>query len=149
MTFCMLQKLNRAFLTTVVFDRANEKSALLVTGDKDFGEIVFRDNRLSSRGVVLLRLAGYQPKRKPKLFQRLFKFTEQNFQIILASLRQVKSEFEKRVARENNAAPNNSMNVRAKHGRCIVCQLARCFAHIISVVRRFVLVKKSRSCERQ
>ena len=42
----------------IVFDRANEKSALLVTGDKDFGEIVFRDNRLSSGGVVLLRLVG-------------------------------------------------------------------------------------------
>ena len=29
----------------IVFDRANEKFALLLTGDKDFGEIVFRDNR--------------------------------------------------------------------------------------------------------
>ncbi|MCA1623785.1 MAG: hypothetical protein LC768_06675 [Acidobacteria bacterium] len=27
-----------------------------------------------------------------------------------------------------NAPPNNSMDVRAKHGRCLVCQLARCFA---------------------
>lgn len=25
-----------------VFDRANEKAALLITGDKDFGELVFR-----------------------------------------------------------------------------------------------------------
>lgn len=39
----------------IVFDRANERSALLLTEDKDFGEIVFRDGHLSSGGVVLLR----------------------------------------------------------------------------------------------
>ena len=32
----------------IVFDRANERAALLLTEDKDFGEIVFRDGRLSS-----------------------------------------------------------------------------------------------------
>lgn len=48
----------------VVFDRANEIDALLVTADKDFGEIVFRDNRLSSGGVVLLRLAGLSAGKK-------------------------------------------------------------------------------------
>ena len=34
-----------------VFDRANEKAALLLTVDKDFGEIVFRENRLISDGI--------------------------------------------------------------------------------------------------
>ncbi len=29
---------------------------------------------------------------------------------------------------EDEDASNNSMDVRAKHGRCFVCQLARCFA---------------------
>lgn len=42
----------------VVFDRANENSAVLITGDKDFGEIVFREKRLLSNGVILLRLSG-------------------------------------------------------------------------------------------
>jgi len=56
----------------VVFDRANEKSALLVTGDKDFGEIVFRDNRLSSGGVVLLRLAGLSAERKAEIVSDVF-----------------------------------------------------------------------------
>ncbi|MCY7345316.1 MAG: DUF5615 family PIN-like protein [Pyrinomonadaceae bacterium] len=51
----------------IVFDRANEKSALLVTGDKDFGEIVFRDNRLSSGGVVLLRLVGLSAEKKVEI----------------------------------------------------------------------------------
>ena len=56
----------------VVFDRANEKSALLVTGDKDFGEIVFRDNRLSSGGVVLLRLAGLSAEKKAEIVSEAF-----------------------------------------------------------------------------
>ena len=41
----------------VVLSRANEKSALLVTADKDFGELVFRQKLVNS-GVLLLRLAG-------------------------------------------------------------------------------------------
>ncbi len=40
-----------------VLDLANEKSALLLTSDKDFGELVFRQRRLN-QGVVLIRLAG-------------------------------------------------------------------------------------------
>jgi predicted nuclease of predicted toxin-antitoxin system len=47
----------------VVLDRANERSALLVTGDKDFGELVFRQ-RLVNSGVVLLRLVGLSPETK-------------------------------------------------------------------------------------
>lgn len=40
-----------------VLDRANQSRAVLVTTDKDFGELVFRQGR-AARGVVLLRLAG-------------------------------------------------------------------------------------------
>jgi predicted nuclease of predicted toxin-antitoxin system len=43
-----------------VLERANEQSALLVTADKDFGELVFRQGLVHS-GVVLLRLAGLSP----------------------------------------------------------------------------------------
>lgn len=50
-----------------VFDRANALGALLITADKDFGEIVFRDRRLSSNGVILVRLAGLSPKRKASI----------------------------------------------------------------------------------
>ncbi len=42
----------------VVLQRANEHSALLVTEDKDFGELVYRQ-RLVHRGVILLRLMGF------------------------------------------------------------------------------------------
>jgi len=48
----------------VVFDRANEQSALLITADKDFGEIVFRESRLISDGIVLVWLAGLSPDKK-------------------------------------------------------------------------------------
>jgi len=40
-----------------VFELANAQDALLITADKDFGEIVFRQRRVN-RGVILVRLAG-------------------------------------------------------------------------------------------
>ena len=40
-----------------VLREANDRGSVLVTGDKDFGELVFRQ-RLVPSGVVLLRLAG-------------------------------------------------------------------------------------------
>jgi predicted nuclease of predicted toxin-antitoxin system len=41
----------------VVLARANQHAALLITGDKDFGELVYR-RRLVHLGVVLVRLEG-------------------------------------------------------------------------------------------
>lgn len=40
-----------------VLDLANREGALLLTADKDFGELVFRLGRFAP-GVILLRLAG-------------------------------------------------------------------------------------------
>ena len=40
-----------------VLDAANRKESLLLTADKDFGELVYRQRRLTL-GVVLIRLAG-------------------------------------------------------------------------------------------
>lgn len=51
----------------LVFDLANKNSSLLLTGDKDFGELVFRDGRLVSDGVILLRLEGLSPQMKSQL----------------------------------------------------------------------------------
>ena len=48
-----------------VLEAANQHGALLLTADKDFGELVFRLNRLS-KGVVLLRLAGLSPEAKAR-----------------------------------------------------------------------------------
>jgi len=40
-----------------VLDLANQVSAILITNDKDFGELVFRLRKINS-GVILLRLSG-------------------------------------------------------------------------------------------
>lgn len=46
-----------------VLDRANQAGALLLTTDKDFGELVFRQRR-TPYGVLLIRLAGLPQHRK-------------------------------------------------------------------------------------
>ncbi|MFZ1702626.1 MAG: DUF5615 family PIN-like protein [Pyrinomonadaceae bacterium] len=56
----------------VVFERANVDRALLVTEDKDFGEIVFCEGKLSSGGIVLLRLAGLSTARKVGIVSDIF-----------------------------------------------------------------------------
>ena len=56
----------------VVLERANQITALLVAADKDFGELVFRERRLSSGGVVLIRLAGLSTERKANIVSKAF-----------------------------------------------------------------------------
>ena len=46
-----------------VLQTANAHDAVLLTADKDFGELVFRLGRLS-KGVVLLRLSGMSTENK-------------------------------------------------------------------------------------
>lgn len=48
---------------------AGREQALLLTADKDFGEIVHRQ-RLHTHGIVLIRLAGLPPERKAELVAR-------------------------------------------------------------------------------
>ena len=54
-----------------VLEAANERNALLLTADKDFGELVFRLQKVH-RGVVLLRLAGLAPDVKAKIVAGVF-----------------------------------------------------------------------------
>ena len=49
-----------------VLDKANDARALLVTADKDFGELVFRLKRIHN-GVILLRLYGLSSELKAKI----------------------------------------------------------------------------------
>jgi predicted nuclease of predicted toxin-antitoxin system len=49
-----------------VFKLASQHSAVLLTADKDFGEIVFRQRR-NSGGVILVRLAGVSPALKASI----------------------------------------------------------------------------------
>jgi len=49
-----------------VLDLANRDGSLLLTADKDFGELVFRQGRLMP-GVILIRLAGLLPAEKARI----------------------------------------------------------------------------------
>jgi predicted nuclease of predicted toxin-antitoxin system len=49
-----------------VLDLANREASLLLTADKDFGELVFRQRR-STAGVILVRLAGISPAHKAEM----------------------------------------------------------------------------------
>lgn len=50
----------------VVLDLANHKAAVLLTADKDFGELVFRQRRFSG-GIILVRLAGLSAAQKAEV----------------------------------------------------------------------------------
>ena len=51
---------------TNVLAQANRRADLLLTADKDFGEIVFRQRQVTS-GVVLIRLEGLSPEAKARV----------------------------------------------------------------------------------
>lgn len=55
----------------IVLKRANQHHALLITEDKDFGELVFRQ-QLIHTGVVLLRLMGLNSVTKAQLTSTVF-----------------------------------------------------------------------------
>ena len=46
-----------------ILEYANEKGALLLTADKDFGELVYRQGRITT-GVLLIRLRGLPSQTK-------------------------------------------------------------------------------------
>lgn len=50
----------------LVLERANQEQAVLLTADKDFGELVYRQKRIMF-GVVLIRLAGLATERKAEI----------------------------------------------------------------------------------
>ncbi len=59
-------EMNPGISDTDVLESANRESAVLLTTDKDFGELVFRQ-RLLMQGVILVRLAGLSPDRKAEM----------------------------------------------------------------------------------
>ena len=56
----------------MVLSRANDLGALLLTEDKDFGELVFRQ-RLVHTGVALIRLAGLSSQTKATVVSAVFR----------------------------------------------------------------------------
>ena len=56
----------------IILAQANASYALLLTLDKDFGELVFRQG-LVHAGVILIRLAGLQPATKANVVARVLR----------------------------------------------------------------------------
>lgn len=49
-----------------VLDIANQEGCILLTADKDFGELIFRDRHYSF-GIILIRLSGLTAKAKAEI----------------------------------------------------------------------------------
>jgi predicted nuclease of predicted toxin-antitoxin system len=49
-----------------VLKQANQQGVVLLTGDKDFGELVYRDKKYNC-GIVLIRLAGLSNDEKGEI----------------------------------------------------------------------------------
>ena len=65
--------------------KAHEEGFILVTNDKDFGELVFR-KKMGHRGIILLRLADEGPQNKIAVLERVLeqfgKRLENNFIVV-------------------------------------------------------------------
>jgi predicted nuclease of predicted toxin-antitoxin system len=61
-----IQEMEPGITDEQVIQCANDQNALLLTSDRDFGEIVFRQGR-PVKGVILVRVAGLSVERKIKI----------------------------------------------------------------------------------
>ncbi|MBI5183224.1 MAG: DUF5615 family PIN-like protein [Nitrospinae bacterium] len=55
-----------------LLDLANAERRVLITNDKDFGEITFLQKKLYT-GIILIRIKGQKTEDKVKLFKKLIK----------------------------------------------------------------------------
>lgn len=58
-----------------VLEKAEKEGRILITDDKDFGELVFRLRR-PSRGVILLRMSTTDPTRRFQLLEKILKLID-------------------------------------------------------------------------
>ncbi len=63
----------------MVLKHANIKRSILITSDKDFGELVFRQN-LISEGIILIRLHGINSNKKAEVVLNFIKEYEDKIQ---------------------------------------------------------------------
>ena len=77
-----------------VLSIANEQKTVLLTGDKDFGELVFRDHQYAF-GIVLIRLAGLSASEKAEIVASVVKTYEskldQSFTVISSNNVRIRS----------------------------------------------------------
>ena len=78
-----------------VLDHAERTGSVLVTADKDFGELVFRQHRVTS-GVVLVRLPGLSASAKVRIVSAALlahgKRVHQAFAVISAGMVRIRRE---------------------------------------------------------
>ncbi len=71
----------------IVLDLATRERSLLITADKDFGELIFLQQRMMS-GVILIRLTGLSPMNKAEMIASVLKKhgveLDQAFTVIMA-----------------------------------------------------------------
>lgn len=66
-----IAELSPSITDNAVLQEANKRQALLLTADKDFGELVYRQELIHT-GVILLRLAGLTETKKAALVSKVF-----------------------------------------------------------------------------
>lgn len=80
----------------IVLEMSSNVGALLLTADKDFGELVFRQNRLAT-GVILIRLAGLSSAEKATIVVDVIKRhaseVEGSFTVITRGAVRIRSRF--------------------------------------------------------
>jgi len=59
-----------------VLKLANKENRVLITNDKDFGELVFNQRKVTT-GIILLRFKGQDIKKKTKSLHKLLKFYDE------------------------------------------------------------------------
>ncbi len=62
-TVIYVAEMNPAMPDDAVLEKANHLGAILITADKDFGELVYQQKR-AHNGILLIRLAGLPPQTK-------------------------------------------------------------------------------------
>ncbi len=67
----------RADADECLLQTAQEASRVLLTRDRDFGELVYRDGRVSS-GIVLVRIQAPNQHARLKIFQRVWSLVEEH-----------------------------------------------------------------------
>ncbi|HLX56031.1 MAG TPA: DUF5615 family PIN-like protein [Ktedonobacteraceae bacterium] len=67
-----ISEIARGSKDSTVLDIANKQGALLITDDKDFGELVFHQH-LKASGVLLIRLASLSPPEEIEIVTRVIK----------------------------------------------------------------------------
>jgi predicted nuclease of predicted toxin-antitoxin system len=67
-----IPELSPGITDSAVLDIAVNEQRVLITGDKDFGELVFRQGKISA-GVVLVRLHGILAQEKADLISTVVK----------------------------------------------------------------------------